>query len=100
MDYFFKQCIKQIFTDKEGTKCPNGLVGRYISKLKILNNFINDKSNLQRTKINKKYCDYHNRQNLTHYIEDTKELVLVYFAFERFKSNPMIEVKDINEKFK
>ena len=99
--FFCKQCIEEQFTDEEGIKCPNdGLVGKYISELKILNNFITDKPPSQRTKIYKKCCDYHKGQNLTHYIEDTKELICVYCAFERFKSNPGVEIKDINEKCK
>ena len=37
---------------------------------------------------------------MTHYIEDTKELICVYCAFERYKSNPNVEIKEINEKCK
>ena len=99
--FFCKQCIEEQFTDEEGIKCPNdGIIGKYLSELKILNNFITDKPPSQRTKPNKKYCEYHKGQNLTHYIEDTKELICVYCAFERYKSNPGIEIKDINEKCK
>ena len=75
------------------------MIARYISELKILNNFINDKQIIpQEVKKNKKFCEYHKGQRLTHYIEDTKELICVYCAFERFKSNPGIEIKDIYEK--
>ena len=99
--FFCKQCIEEQFTDEEGIKCPNdGLVGKYLSELKILNNFITDKPPTQRTKSSKKYCEYHKGQNLTHYIEDTKELICVYCAFERYKSNPNVEIKEINEKCK
>ncbi len=99
--FFCKQCIEEQFTDEEGIKCPNdGIIGKYLSELKILNNFITDKPPSQRTKPNKKFCEYHKGQNLTHYIEDTKELICVYCAFERYKSNPGIEIKDINEKCK
>ncbi len=99
--FFCKQCIEEQFTDEEGIKCPNdGLVGKYLSELKILNNFITDKPPTQRTKSNKKYCEYHKGQNLTHYIEDTKELICVYCAFERYKSNPNVEIKEISEKCK
>ena len=97
--FFCKQCIEEQFTDDEGIKCPNdGLVGKYLSELKILNNFITDKPASQRTNSNKKFCEYHKGQTLTHYIEDTKELICVYCAFDRFKSNPGVEIKDINEK--
>ena len=98
--FFCKKCIDEEFTDEDGIKCPNdGLIARQISELKILNNFINDKQLIpQEVKQNKKYCEYHRGQKLTHYIEDTKEFICVYCAFERFKSNPSVEIKDIYEK--
>ena len=99
--FFCKECIEEKFIDEEGIKCPNdGLIGKYISELKILNNFINDKPIKQQIKSKKRYCEYHKGQNLTHYVEDTKELICVYCAFERFKTNPNSEIKDINEKYK
>ena len=99
--FFCKECIEEKFIDEEGIKCPNdGLIGKYISELKILNNFINDKPIKHQIKSKKKYCEYHKGQNLTHYVEDTKELICVYCAFERFKTNPNSEIKDINEKYK
>ena len=99
--FFCKECIEEKFIDEEGIKCPNdGLIGKYISELKILNNFINDKPIKHQTNSKKKYCEYHKGQNLTHYVEDTKELICVYCAFERFKNNPNSEIKDINEKYK
>ena len=139
--FFCKQCIMEQFTDEEGIKCPNdGLIANSISDLKILNNFITDKSVTQRTsspflgqergseaeknkfieknintdknvtnnnnKINNdnnynfqyKCCDIHKGQKLTHFIEETKELICVYCAFERFKQNQGIEIKEITDK--
>ena len=101
--FFCKQCINEQFTDEEGIKCPNdGLIAKYLSELKILNNFINDKNAEKNIKIKykEKYCEYHKGQKLSHYIENSKELICVYCAFERFKSNPGVEIKDINEKCK
>ena len=101
--FFCKQCINEQFTDEEGIKCPNdGLIAKYLSELKILNNFINDKIGEKNIKIKykEKYCKYHKGQKLSHYIENSKELICVYCAFERYKSNPGIEIKDINEKCK
>ena len=102
--FFCKQCIEEQFTDEEGIKCPNdGIVAKYISELKILNNFINDKPIIKNENIKyneKKYCEYHKGQKLTHYIENTKELICVYCAFEKYKSNPGVEIKDIYEKCK
>ena len=141
--FFCKQCIVEQFTDEEGIKCPNdGLIANSISDLKILNNFITDKSVTQRTsspflgkergpeeeknkfneknsntdknvgnndnKINNdnnnnfnypiKCCELHKGQKLTHFIEETKELICVYCAFERFKQNQGIEIKEITDK--
>ena len=130
--FFCKQCIIEQFTDEEGIKCPNdGLIANSISDLKILNNFITDKTVTQRTSspflspegggtaeksnfiekniknninndnnFNNKYksCEFHKGQKLTHFIEETKELICVYCAFERFKQNQGIEIKEITDK--
>ena len=100
--FFCKKCIVEQFIDEEGIKCPNdGLVAKSISELKILNNFITDKTVTQRTTNSSCiYCNYHKGQKLTHYIEETKELICIYCAFEKFKQNPNYEIKEINDKFK
>ena len=101
--FFCKKCIEEQFTDEEGIKCPNdGLIAYSIQELKLLNNLITDKyveSNTQREGLNNGfYCEIHKGQKLTHYIEDTKELICVYCAFSRFKKNPKIGIKEIKEK--
>ena len=101
--FFCKKCIEEQFTDEEGIKCPNdGLIAYSIQDLKLLNNLITDKyveSNTQREGLNNGfYCEIHKGQKLTHYIEETKELICVYCAFSRFKKNPKIEIKEIKEK--
>ena len=102
--FFCKNCIMKQFTDDEGIKCPSdGFVAKSLSELKILNNFINDKQILQKANENtnkKNICVIHKGQILTHYIEDTKELICIYCAFERFKKNPNVEIIEINEKCK
>ena len=45
-------------------------------------------------------CRLHNNQILSHYIEDTTEVICVYCAFNKFKSNPSLKIKEINEKCK
>ena len=96
--FFCKKCIDEQFTDDEGIKCPNdGLVALSISELKLLNNLITDK-NVDLPSTRGIYCDVHKGQKLTHYIEDTKELICVYCAFARFKKNPKTEIKEIKEK--
>ena len=96
--FFCKKCIDEQFTDDEGIKCPNdGLAALSISELKLLNNLITDK-NVDLPSTRGIYCDVHKGQKLTHYIEDTKELICVYCAFARFKKNPKTEIKEIKEK--
>ena len=76
------------FTDDEGIKCPNdGIVALSLSELKLLNNLITDK-NVEALTSRGNTCEVHKGQKLTHYIEDTKELICVYCAFARFKKNP------------
>ena len=96
--FFCKQCIEDNFTDEEGIKCPNdGLIAKSISNLKLLNNLITDKDvDIQSQRGN--LCEIHKGQKLTHYIEDTKELICVYCAFAKFKQNPKTEIKEIKEK--
>ena len=100
--FFCKKCILEQFIDEEGIKCPNdGLVAKSISELKILNNFITDKTVTQRTSnSNSIYCSIHKGQKMTHYIEENKELICIYCAFEKFKQNPNWEIKEINDKIK
>jgi hypothetical protein len=114
--FFCKQCIIEQFTDEEGIKCPtDGFVSKSISNLKILNNFITDKTSTQRTSIpiphmdNKqkeissntkkmKTCEIHKGQRLTHFIEETREIICIYCAFDRYKQNPGIQIKEISDK--
>ena len=106
--FFCKKCIEEQFIDKEGIKCPNdGLVAKSISELKILNNFITDKNisnnNTDNNSNNSmmvygENCEYH-KQKLTHFIEETKELICIYCAFERYKMNPNIHIKEIKTKY-
>ena len=100
--FFCKKCILEQFIDEEGIKCLNdGLVAKSISELKILNNFITDKTVTQRTSnSNSIYCNIHKGQKMTHYIEENKELICIYCAFEKFKQNPNWEIKEINDKIK
>ena len=105
--FFCKKCIEEQFIDKEGIKCPNdGLVAKSISELKILNNFITDKNiNISSDNnpnnsmmVYRENCEYH-KQKLTHFIEETKELICIYCAFEKYKMNPNIHIKEIKNKY-
>ena len=96
--FFCKQCIEDNFTDEEGIKCPNdGLVAYSLSNLKLLNNLITDKD-VEIQSQRGVYCEIHKGQKLTHYIEDTKELICVYCAFAKIQKNQKTEIKEIKEK--
>ena len=101
--FFCKKCIIDNFTDEEGIKCPSdGLVCKSITDLKILNNFITDKTVTQRTSsvIKSNMCKIHKDQKLTHFIENTNQLICVYCAFEKFKQNPKSCITEISDKLK
>ena len=43
-------------------------------------------------------CPIHKGQKLTHYVEDTRELICVYCAFNKLRNNSKMVIKEINEK--
>ena len=46
------------------------------------------------------YCSIHPKQKLSHFVEDTKELICIYCAFNKLKNNPNIQIKEMPEKCK
>ena len=98
--FFCKQCIEDNFKDEEGIKCPNdGLIAYSLDELKILNNLINDNKYIESS--NRKFdlfCQIHKGEKLTHFIENTKEMICVYCAFDKCKKNPNCEIKEIKDK--
>ncbi len=43
-------------------------------------------------------CPIHKDQKLTHYVEDTRELICVYCAFNKLRNNSKMVIKEISEK--
>ena len=114
--FFCKECIDEQFTDEEGIKCPiDGLVAHSFKEFKLLNNLITDKTipsqrNNKNNNINKNTntnsndnlsntCQIHKGQKLTHIVENTKEIICVYCAFDLVRKNPNCEVRELKEKF-
>ena len=121
--FFCLKCINDHFTNEQGIICPSdGLVGQSIQELKLLNNLIlddninekneNNEKDLKNNNINNevqniinnsssnnnvKYCNKHKNQKLTHIICQNNELLCIYCAFEKMKTNPNLEIKEINE---
>ena len=46
------------------------------------------------------FCNIHPEQRITHFVEDTKELICIHCAFNKLKNNPSIQIKEIPEKCK
>ena len=70
-----------------------------LDELKILNNLINDNKYIESS--NRKFdlfCQIHKGEKLTHFIENTKEMICVYCAFDKCKKNPNCEIKEIKDK--
>jgi len=110
--FFCKNCIESYFTDENGViSCPeDGQVANNISELKILKNLIigenrernNVEHNVSDDEIANKdqdnFCSQHKDQKFSHYIENTNEIICVYCAFNRFKSSPNLQIKELSEK--
>jgi hypothetical protein len=46
------------------------------------------------------YCNIHPQQRITHFVEETKELICIHCAFNKLKNNPNVRIKEIPEKSK
>jgi len=46
------------------------------------------------------FCNIHPEQKITHFVEDTKELICIHCAFNKLKNNPSVQIKEIPEKCK
>ena len=46
------------------------------------------------------FCKIHPDQKITHFVEDTKELICIHCAFNKLKKNQNIQIKEIPEKCK
>ena len=49
---------------------------------------------------NQNFCNIHPEQKITHFVNDTKELICIHCAFNKLKNNPTIQIKEISEKCK
>ena len=46
------------------------------------------------------FCSIHPEQRITHFVEETKELICIHCAFNKLKNNPLVQIKEIPEKCK
>ena len=101
--FFCKNCIEVHFLSSDGIKCPNdGYIASSLSECEVLTNIIPAKSSSSAAQLTNHYntCQYHRSQPLTHYVEETREIICVYCAFNKMRSNSKLTIKEINEKAK
>ena len=93
----------------QNNKINDNLTNNNLSDLNnnISNNNINDKEgeeNIENSPNSEEYsqnfCNIHPEQKITHFVEDTKELICIHCAFNKLKNNPTIQIKEISEKCK
>lgn len=107
--FFCRNCILTLFSDDEGRIfCPEDqdVVSNGLNELKLLNNLINEDVNESNNfnneaddKLRKaaSYCPKHPTQKLSHIVEQTQDVLCVNCAFQAFKSNPKMDIKEISE---
>ena len=74
-----------------------------ISNINGKNNDINEEENSEEeedVEYIQNFCNIHPEQRITHFVEDTKELICIHCAFNKLKNNPSIQIKEIPEKCK
>ena len=85
-----------------------------ISKIKKIKNYnisshLNEKNTMDNNSNNSEYnedeyiqnfCKIHPEQKITHFVEETSELICIHCAFNKLKNNPNIQIKEIPEKCK
>ena len=91
--FFCKQCIQTTFLSSNGIKCPkDGIIASSLDDCTIIPNIISTRQS--------NTCQLHKSQPLTHYVEETREIICVYCAFNKMRSNPKLTIKEIKEKIK
>ena len=94
--FFCKQCIETTFTCVDGITCPtDSVIAHSLTELKLLNDLIittpDNNNDMNR-------CSIHKEEQLTHYMENTCEVLCVYCAFTKAKKHPHIIIKEIKDK--
>ena len=93
--------------NKEHSKSNTSNPNINISNLNNNNQNENDQDNNgniedspEQDEYNQNFCNIHPEQRITHFVEDTKELICIHCAFNKLKNNPTIQIKEISEKCK
>ena len=110
-DGFYKQ-----FNKNASFICNNNININQIKKINNNNKDYNDINNIDEkyslensenniqynnsVENNQNFCNFHPEQRITHFVEDTKELICIHCAFNKLKNNPNEQIKEIPEKCK
>jgi hypothetical protein len=105
-----KKSSKNYPNNKQPTKKESSNPNINISNINNKNNINsqeednNENENIEESpeqdEYNQNFCNIHPEQKITHFVEDTKELICIHCAFNKLKNNPTIQIKEINEKCK
>ena len=85
-------------------KITNKKSNKYRSKSVLNNNYINYESKNSCSNEDEEdscnFCSIHPEQRITHFVEETRELICIHCAFNKLKNDPNIQIKEIPEKCK
>ena len=79
-------------------KIPSKKKMKFRSK-SALNNYITNSNNSKEDDPGN-FCTIHPEQRISHFVEETRELICIHCAFNKLKNDPNIQIKEIPEKCK
>ena len=65
----------------------------------VINNYISNSNNTNEDDSGN-FCTIHPEQRISHFVEETRELICIHCAFNKLKNDPNIQIKEIPEKCK
>ena len=74
-------------------KLPKNKTSRFRRSKSVLNNYYSNSSNID-TDDSSNFCAIHPEQRISHFVEDTKELICIHCAFNKLKNDPNIQIKE------
>ena len=80
-------------------KIPKKKNKNYRSKSVFNNNNNSNSDNIDEEE-SENFCTIHPDQRISHFVEETKELICIHCAFNKLKNDPNIQIKEIPEKCK
>ena len=80
-------------------KRPMYKTSRFRRSKSVLNNYNSNSSHID-TDDSSNFCAIHPEQRISHFVEETKELICIHCAFNKLKNDPNIQIKEIPEKCK